>query len=637
MGERSRGIHPAGLLTRTLADMVGQDVAMDLYLSDKVHSATAACEIRLVQAVATSVRSAHQLAYNLVRRRAPSAGANPRELLGGLRLLKGELPHSDRRVLALDAFAQAQSTAAKAFGDSKTPDAVFASSADPLTRSGLRKAVHAALQLSEEGRGEDRLHTHWREVVYKPEGVQPDDSSEDALMQLLQMLTKAQAGPSEIAAATADSVAQALVQEHRLEVTPLADQFTAMMMAEPDADVMATLMQAHVEPTADLQSEKVDEPQPTVVDAAVPCLLMLRHDSGIVGSQPPLVIAHSLLGDHKGYGRLWNVALQECDVYTLRHRGLSGAAAFALDRAGAMSMANEYGLALVAAFQCVPFDLMGASFGAVLASHVSCASESAGSRPQRLILVDPPPAVPTALPVPKMVTSLRTAAMGVLLIHLRIEMGASVWEQFPQLQKLPEEALACFVAAQCLPEDSGTATLRALAGRFHQLLPVYRQCRHAFHAFSANVEARADNNGSPTILMALSSERWPTFREMFPGAKEDALAQYGPSVSMQRPGKHIEMISRCLSNRDATFTGALERFLGVGFADVWWLVESLSTETKQAERVRPPTKPGPIVNGLVELLSSLSSSPAQEFAAASEANAVDVTAAVQQVRHLRLN
>ena len=96
---------------------------------------------------------------------------------------------------------------------------------------------------------------------------------------------------------------------------------------------------------------------------------------------------------HKGYGRLWTTAVQECDVYALRHRGLAGAAAFTFDRAGAMSMANEYGLALVAAFQSGPFDLMGASFGAIAASHVSCASKAAGGRPRRLVLIDPPPPV----------------------------------------------------------------------------------------------------------------------------------------------------------------------------------------------------------------------------------------------------
>ena len=134
-----------------------------------------------------------------------------------------------------------------------------------------------------------------------------------------------------------------------------------------------------------------------------------------------------------------------------------------------------------------------------------------------LVLVDPPPAVPRQLPVPKMLASLRTAAMGVLLLHLRIEMGTSVWEQFPQLQTLPEGALGCFVAAQCVPEGLSEADLTALTERFHRLLYVYRQCRHAFHTLSANVAAfeglceisSSDGSNGPPALVVLSSERRP--------------------------------------------------------------------------------------------------------------------------------
>jgi hypothetical protein len=105
--------------------------------------------------------------------------------------------------------------------------------------------------------------------------------------------------------------------------------------------------------------------------------------------------------------------------------------------------------------------------------------------------------------------------MGVLLIHSRIEMGASVWEQFPQLQSLPEEALACFVTAQCLPNGLSKEDVAAWADKFHKLMLVYRQNRHAFHMLSANIQiVDSDADGCPSILMALSSDRWPTFREV---------------------------------------------------------------------------------------------------------------------------
>ena len=96
------------------------------------------------------------------------------------------------------------------------------------------------------------------------------------------------------------------------------------------------------------------------VDAKFPCLLLLRWSKRPSEAHMPLVIAHSLLGDHRGYGRLWNSALQRMDVYALRHRGLTGLESRTLDRAGAMSMVNEYATALAAWFANSPFDLIGA-------------------------------------------------------------------------------------------------------------------------------------------------------------------------------------------------------------------------------------------------------------------------------------
>ena len=59
-------------------------------------------------------------------------------------------------------------------------------------------------------------------------------------------------------------------------------------------------------------------------------------------------------------------------------------------------------------------------------------------------------------------------------------------------------------------------------------------------------------------------------REMFPGIKEDGVDSYGKAATLRLPGKHIEMINRCLSNKDRGFTGAMERFLCDHFADAWW-------------------------------------------------------------------
>ena len=97
-------------------------------------------------------------------------------------------------------------------------------------------------------------------------------------------------------------------------------------------------------------------------------------------------------------------------------------------------------------------------------------------------------------------------------------------------------------------------------------MQVYRQCRVCFHFLAVNVASvDCDMKDTPAILMALSSERWPTFREMFPGIKDDDVDRYGLAATLRLPGKHIAMINRCLSNRDANFTEAAERFLGSNF------------------------------------------------------------------------
>ena len=112
-----------------------------------------------------------------------------------------------------------------------------------------------------------------------------------------------------------------------------------------------------------------------------------------------------------------------------------------------------------------------------------------------------------------MLTDMRLAAMGVLLIHLKIEMGATIWTQFPQLKTLPEEALPHFVAAQMLPADATQDDLLTLVDEFEKMLLVYRQCRHAFHMLATSIPTFASGNGQeePALLMVLSTERWPTW------------------------------------------------------------------------------------------------------------------------------
>ena len=109
--------------------------------------------------------------------------------------------------------------------------------------------------------------------------------------------------------------------------------------------------------------------------------------------------------------------------------------------------------------------------------------------------------------------------------------------------------------------------------------------------------------------MALSIERWPTFREMFPGIREDAVDAYGPAATLRLPGKHIAMTSRCLGNRDANFTGAVERFLSDSFPDAWWWSELLR---KEAADEHPQAAAGLRSDDLAALLSTLSATSSAE-------------------------
>jgi hypothetical protein len=285
--------------------------------------------------------------------------------------------------------------------------------------------------------------------------------------------------------------AQALeaAEERRVCVTPLAASFVDELAHAPEGRPIDALMIAYDVVMQDMlqpsnwPSDAFTQIEPALqfVGDARPCLVLLRRARVAVGSQLSLIIAHSLLGDYQGYGRLWNQSLQQRDVHALRHRGVANAQAFAVDHEGAVSMASGYATAIEATFTKASTDLIGASFGAVLVSHVAQAAAAAGGCPGRLILIDPPPAVPRELPVPRMLTShgsgFRTAAMGVLLLYSRIEMGTSVWEQFPQLQSLPVNALSCFVAAQSIFECSSREEMAAHVAQAHQQMIVYRQCR----------------------------------------------------------------------------------------------------------------------------------------------------------------
>ena len=636
VGERSRSIYPVALLRRTLSDAVGTATATEMYLTETKLTAVQARTHNLIQAATHSATLAQQLAHAIALQHASTVEA-AQTLHAELWALSGELPPSDRQLLAEDAFAQATSLQDRA-------RLVFTSCSNVPTRGGLRWSVQAALTrrsayIANTGQN---LTPSWREQAYVEQDSQPDGcSSEDALKMVLHLLAARpfdQSDSAQHAARINDVKVQKPPAE--LTLTALAALFSDMQSNRPEAVPLDVLIDAYEERAKYHPTPAVSLSDTTVLEGpelSMCTLLLLRNATAL--SDRRLVIAHSLLGDHRGYGRLWSSALQRSDVFAFRHRGLASGNTLALNHEGSMSLAGEYAEGLVAMCASRPFDLLGSSFGAVLASHVRRAASAAGGCPRQLILLDPPPAVPKELPVPKMLSSLRTAAMGVLLIHLQVEMGATVWEQFPQLMRLPEEALSCFVAAQWMAEGVSREAISIWEARFSGMIAVYRQCRYAFHSFSASIDAaRVHPDGSPAVLMLLSHERWPTFREMFPGIKEDAVDRYGPAVTLQLLGKHIAMINRCIGNEDATFTSAVERFLGDRIGDAWWWVSNTAVKVQHEESttwMRPPPA-GLDVSALVPLMRSLGTTvpfAGGEALSSGASDGVEVSAAVQEVAH----
>jgi len=264
VGEQSRAIYPAGLLTRTLADAVGPEAATDLYLTDDKLTATQACERGLVQAVAPSADSAQRLVHDLARRYATTAGMANGALREELRALSGELPPSERRILAVDAFAQARSMLARASGsaNAKARAVVFTSSGSALTRGRLRRVVQGALS-SDVPRGDEHEHAlEWRTMSYAPEQTEPKGAAGDnTLQQLQKLLARAlvdQPPSSRVHPDAAEVVTDA--EPPVAKVTPLAASFAAALAAQPDANPLDALLQAHDELPAESSSSSNVQP-----------------------------------------------------------------------------------------------------------------------------------------------------------------------------------------------------------------------------------------------------------------------------------------------------------------------------------------------------------------------------------------
>lgn len=183
------------------------------------------------------------------------------------------------------------------------------------------------------------------------------------------------------------------------------------------------------------------------VNQSSPCLVLLRRNETPDAAQTPLVIGHSLFGDTAQYNLWCEKARVASDIYVLRHRGLDSNNVFSPDSNGGLKMIGEYAAALVVKFGLQQFDMLGASFGAVLSLHVANTTRKLGGCPRRLILIDPPPMMPKELHEPHML-DVREAAHLLVMLYLGLDYVAIDVRQ--QLNKLPTESLPYFLGAQLM-------------------------------------------------------------------------------------------------------------------------------------------------------------------------------------------
>ena len=131
-----------------------------------------------------------------------------------------------------------------------------------------------------------------------------------------------------------------------------------------------------------------------------------------------------------------------------------------------------------------------------------------------------------------------------------------------QLDRLPEDMLGHFLALKCSPAGSSARELLLSSIQFGRRIDVFRFCNYALCASLAThiTPFQSSTRGSEAVLLALARERQAYVRDMF-GPVDDSVDEFGPAIKLSFPGHHVEMVARCISNRDPSFTDAVESFL----------------------------------------------------------------------------
>lgn len=257
-------------------------------------------------------------------------------------------------------------------------------------------------------------------------------------------------------------------------------------------------------------------------------LVRLKRASGNrIPPLPPLIIAHSVVGDEQGFER-WHKGMDiDREVLVLRHPALQSGK-FS-DRVSVQGLSELYCHEILGYLGERPFDLIGASLGAIIAHRVALLLQRQGGSPRRLVLIDPPE-IGTLPGFLRLVAknaqiSYRMAAES-LIIGPHIQLGgARDPESLRLLQGIldevrtsPEHALAFILAKAGLSEQSTIAQTQQAVCQAAIRIQVHKQLiQLVWDEWSGRAPpaprpfAFASKRGGPAIFMITASERGAFF------------------------------------------------------------------------------------------------------------------------------
>jgi len=278
-----------------------------------------------------------------------------------------------------------------------------------------------------------------------------------------------------------------------------------------------------------VSANKDSAPPPKTVDdfIGVSLVRLCKAPVGLDPAPPPLVIAHSVIGDEQGFERWHRGIASGREVLVLRHPALrTGKLA---ESVSIHSLSVVYAQELVDHFSGAPFDLIGASLGAILAHRVALLVKKWGGNPRRLVLIDPPEigVLPGFLRlVAKHAKISFHMAAESLVIGPHIQLGgardteslAALQQVLDEVRSAPEHALPFILARAGLSEHTTLAqTQQAVCGAAIRIKVHQQLIQLVWDEWSGRAPPASQPfsftsaRGGPAIFMVTASERGAFF------------------------------------------------------------------------------------------------------------------------------